>query len=119
MQTEFAQRRVLSQDMPVAHRVAQPGLRRAVEALVPTPDIAEPERRQECELGGFRTAIGYCYADQDVVDILLGVLDKDIEVAALIENPSVFQLEFRILARARRRSLRTSRLYGKAACGYL
>ena len=58
----------------------------------PGPGVAEPERRQQVDLGGFRRAVRDGDADGHVVDGGLGVLDVDIEVAVVIERARVGQL---------------------------
>jgi len=59
------------------------------------------------QLGRLRTAIGDADAYQDVLGGGLGVLDKDVEVAALIEDTGVGQLELTLsLPRARFSSMR-------------
>ena len=53
---------------------------------------------------------------QHVVGAGLGVVDGDLEVAAVVEDPGVEELELRVELAAARFSA-TSRSYGNAACG--
>ena len=77
--------------------------RRLVDAGRPAPSVAEPDLRQD--MNGRR--IGSAVVDRDphehVVHVGLRVLDVDIEVAVVIENAGVDQLELH-----RRRTFATS-----------
>ena len=62
----------------------------------PGPGIAEPDGRQQVEFGRIRTAIGDCDANKNIFGRRLRILDKDIEVTIVVENPRVDQLEFTV-----------------------
>ena len=62
-----------------------------VRAAVPGPLVAEPERRQDVQLGRLRAAVVDADLDQEVLGRLLGVLDEDVEVAILVEHAGVEQ----------------------------
>src|SRR2546430_15027166 len=64
----------------------------------PGPGIAKPERRQEGQASWRRATIDGTNADQDILWSGLGILDEDIEIAVLSENPSIVKLIFRILS---------------------
>ena len=53
-----------------------------------------------CSVARVGTAIDHGDADQDVVRIRLGVFGENVEVAVLVEDAGVDQLEFRVLAGA-------------------
>src|SRR5918995_494767 len=73
---------------------AEHGLRRVALALsTPAPGISEPQRWEQMDRGGFGTTIGHCDADGDVVGTELGIFGDHIEVAALIEDAGIDQLE--------------------------
>jgi hypothetical protein len=50
------------------------------------------------QLGCLRPAIPDCQLDQDVLGRFLGILDKDVEVTILIENPGMKQFIFKLVA---------------------
>src|SRR6185503_6528672 len=77
--------------------------RRPRRAGRPRPAVAEPDRRQQLQPRRVRSAIDRGDPDQDVVGRGLRVLDEDVEVAVLVEDPGVEQLELRIGAAAPRR----------------
>src|SRR5579884_1397864 len=93
-------------ELGVAHldgiRRGLPKLRAIFRIGIRTPDpvIAEPERRKKREFGRFRAAIHSGDANQDVIEILLGVFSNDVEVPALVENTGVFEFVFGIVARS-------------------
>ena len=58
------------------------------------PDIAEPERGQQIERRFFRPAIPGCDLDQDIFRRGFGIFDEHVEVAVLVENAGIHQLEF-------------------------
>ena len=47
-----------------------------------------------------RSAIGHADADEDVVDVGLGVFDLNVEVTVTVEDARIDQLELGVLARA-------------------
>ncbi len=63
----------------------------------PRPGIAEPHRRQQAKIGGFRPAVRDRDLDQDVFGIGLGVFDEHIEVAIVVEYSGVEQFELRLV----------------------
>ena len=69
---------------------------------MPGPLVAEPERRQDVQLGRFGAAVVDGDLDQDVLGRLLGILDEHVEVAILVEDAGVeqFVLEFAAAAAA-------------------
>ena len=69
-------------------------LRRTLTVLAPAPDVAEPELRDQVDLGIFRTAVADLDTDAEVLRPILRVLDKDVEIAVLIEDAGIEQLEF-------------------------
>src|SRR5882672_7493933 len=64
------------------------------------PCVAKPESGQERELGCVGSAIQDGDADEDVVNVVLGVFGEDVEVAIFIEDAGVFELVLGIEARA-------------------
>src|SRR5260370_8323799 len=52
------------------------------------------------EFGRFGTPIAYRDLDEDVFGRGLGVLDKDVEVAIIVEHPGVDEFEFALVAPA-------------------
>ena len=64
------------------------------------PGVTKPEVRHQVQRRRLGTPVDGADADQDVLGIDLGKLDDDVEVAILIEDPGVEQLELEILARA-------------------
>ena len=80
----------------------------------PDPGVAEPELRDEMDRRALRPAVVRGDADGDRVRVGLGDLDLDVEVAALVEDAGVEQLELRI-ARAARAVLRDQLLVRKRA----
>jgi len=60
----------------------------------PRPGIAKPERGKNVDGGNFRATIRDIDADQNIFRCDLGILDDDIEIAALLEDAGVYQLEF-------------------------
>ena len=54
--------------------------------------------RQDVQAGRVGPAVDRGDADENVVGIGLGVFDKDVEVAVLVEDAGVDQLEFRLTA---------------------
>ena len=64
----------------------------------PRPGIAEPERREQMDRGRFRTAVMNGDLDQNVFGIGLGVFDKHIEVAVVVEDAGVEKFVLHLLA---------------------
>jgi hypothetical protein len=97
-----AERRVLGLDrLPSRLRRVLPGARARCPD-VPRPRVAEPQRRQQAERSRLGAPIGHRDADQDVVAAGLRVLDGDVEVAVLVEDPGVEQLVLGLSAVATR-----------------
>ena len=63
----------------------------------PGPAVAEPELRQEVDLGRLGASIDRGQADEKVLGIGLRHLQEDVEVAATVEDPGVEDLELGIL----------------------
>ena len=68
-------------------------LRRTLTVLAPAPDVAEPELRDQVDLGIFRTTVADLDTDAEVLRPFLRVLDEDVEIAVLIEDAGIEQLE--------------------------
>ena len=64
----------------------------------PRPVVAEPQRRQEVQLGRVRSPVGRRDLHQDVVGAALGVLHEDIEVPVVVEDPRVEELVLHVVA---------------------
>ena len=64
---------------------------------LPGPLVAEPQRRQDMQLGRFRAAIVDGDLDQDVLGGRLGILDEHVKVAILIEHAGIDQLVLEVL----------------------
>ncbi len=77
---------------------AQDGLRGRFRS--PGPSVPEPELGEEVEGGGLRAAVVRDNPDDDVLGRGLGVLHEDVEVAVVIEDPGVKELELRAAAAA-------------------
>ena len=73
-----------------------------LSVAMPRPLIAEPERRQQMQLGRFGAAVVHRDVDQDVVGRRLAYSTKHIEVAVLVEHARVEQLVFEFVAPAAR-----------------
>ena len=67
---------------------------------MPGPLIAEPERRQDVQLGRLGAAVVDGDLDQDVFGRLLGVFDEHVEVAILVEHAGVEQFVLELVAAA-------------------
>ena len=65
----------------------------APRAEAPRPGVAKPDRRQHVHGRGLGAAIENADADEDVVRRRLRVLGEDVEVAAVIKDPRVEELE--------------------------
>jgi hypothetical protein len=68
----------------------------------PGPGVVEPERRQQMQGRGLRSAVAGANADQHILGAGLGVLDEDIEISVLGERPGVEQFVLRFVPAARR-----------------
>ena len=73
---------------------------RPVRAGVPRPLIPKPESRQDLQIRRFGAAIVNADLDQDVFASGLRILDKDVEVAVLVEDARVEQLVLEFVAAA-------------------
>ena len=62
----------------------------------PAPDVAEPELRQTWIAAASAPRLWTVIRMSDVVDVRLGVFDLDIEIAVLVEQAGVDQLELRL-----------------------
>ena len=78
------------------------GDRGLVAARPPRPAVAEPERRQQLQRRRVGAAVGHREPDQQVGRAPLRVLHDDVEVAVVVEDPGVEQLELRVVAPAPR-----------------
>src|SRR5947207_9592616 len=81
----------------------RPYIRAAVFLVVliaPGPGIAEPERREHMQWRCIWTAICSTNADEDILRIDFGILDRDIEEAIFRKNACVDQLVFGFTAPA-------------------
>ncbi len=72
----------------------------AARVAPPRPGVPEPERGQEVERGGEGAAVVYGDQDEHVVGRGLRVLDEDVEVAVLVEDARVDELELGLVAPA-------------------
>ena len=63
------------------------------------PVVAEPQRRQEVQFGGFRSPVGRRDRDEDVLRAALGVLHEDVEVAVVVEDAGVEQFVLEVSSR--------------------
>src|SRR5882724_8164031 len=66
------------------------------QIFAPGPRVAKPELRQHMEGGAFRPAIHGSDSDENVFDIGLRVLDKNVKITVPRKNPGIEQLEFRL-----------------------
>ena len=66
--------------------------------IAPSPGVAQPQGGQQAQRRGLRPAVDRSDADQEVGGRGLGVVDEHIEVAALVEQASIHQLVFRLIA---------------------
>src|SRR5215475_2987598 len=62
----------------------------------PRPGVAEPDRRQQLQSRFLRPAIDRAEADQDILDVSLGVFDEDVEITILIEYACVEEFVFQV-----------------------
>src|SRR5205823_5005158 len=69
-------------------------------STAPGPGVAEPQRGQQVKYRRLWSAVDRGDLNQHVIRTGLGVLDEDIEIMALVENPGVLQLELRIVLAA-------------------
>ena len=84
-----------------AHRRRSEGAqRRAGPVLSPAPGVAEPEGGQDLHLGGFRAAVRHLDADAEVLHVRLRVLDEHVEIAVMLEDAGIDQLELAACASA-------------------
>src|SRR5206468_1856971 len=78
------------------------GERRLAGVFEPGPGVAEPHLRQHVEARRHRTPVDDGDAPQHVLDVRFRVLNLDVEVAVVVEEPGVDQLELRVLTAAAR-----------------
>ena len=64
------------------------------------PVVAEPQRRQEVQVGRVRSAVGRGDLHQDVIGRAFGVLDEHVEVPVVVEDAGIEQLVLHVVARA-------------------
>ena len=64
----------------------------------PRPVVAEPQRRQEVQLGRVRSPVGRRDLHEDVVGAALGVLHEDVEVPVVVEDARVEELVLHVVA---------------------
>ena len=67
---------------------------------MPGPLVAEPERRQDVQLGRLRAAVVDGDLDQDVFGRLLGIFHEHVEVAVLVEHARVEQFVLHLVPAA-------------------
>ena len=72
-----------------------------------SPVVAEPQRRQQMQLGRLGSAVVRGDLNQDVVRAVLGIFHENIEVAIVIEDPGVEQFVFEFIAADRPRFVST------------
>src|SRR5580698_1706116 len=61
---------------------------------VPRPSIAKPSRRQHPYRSRFRATVRDRYFDEHVLNVSLGILDENIEIAVPVEYAGIEQLVF-------------------------
>ena len=83
------------------------------------PGVAKPSVGSRCNRALLRAAIRDRDPDQNVVRRRLRVFDEDVEVAVVVEDAGVEQLEFRIVPTARAVLLDQLGVRETRACGYL
>src|SRR6202050_1875828 len=66
----------------------------------PRPGVSKPQMRKNMQHGVIRAPIERLDAYADVLGIRLGILNEDIEIAVVIENARIEQLELRTLSGA-------------------
>src|SRR5271170_4184337 len=59
----------------------------------PSPGVPEPKRRNKLHIRRLGSTVGNGYTDQNVINIALGVLGGDIEVAIFLEDAGLFDLK--------------------------
>jgi hypothetical protein len=70
---------------------------RLLSFVSPRPRVSEPQRREELQPGRLLAAVVDRHLDQDVVRPLLGVLEEDVEVPVVVEDPRVNELVLELL----------------------
>ena len=65
--------------------------------VAPAPGVAQPERGQQGERRRIRTTVNNADPNRDVIRGGLRVFDEDIEIATLIKDTRINQLEFRLI----------------------
>ena len=98
LETETPQGRMFADQRAGARRADGRLDGAALVPAAPDPGVPEPEGRQEVESSVVRAAVRSRDPDQDIVRPGLGVFGKDVEIAAVIEDTAVGQLEFRVVA---------------------
>ena len=93
---ELAQLRMFRGDDPEGPETIHLLERRPVAAGKPRPQIAKPERRQDVQLGRIGAAIVNRDLNENVLGRFLGILDEDVEVAVVVEDPRVDQFVFEL-----------------------
>ena len=83
----------------------------------PGPAVAEPQRRQQLERRVLGPGVADLDAQADIVGRRLGVVDRHVPVAAVVEHAGVDQLVLGA-SRSRRAFSAISWAYGNSACGY-
>ena len=87
------------------------------DVVAPRPRVAEPQRREQVQRRRVRAAVVRGDQHQDVVVGALGVLDDDVEVAVLVEDPGVQELVLHVLLAAARRWWPRGPRRGRPAAG--
>ena len=72
---------------------------RLLTLVSPRPGVAEPQGRKQLQAGRILAAVVDGHADQDVVRSRLGVLQEDVEIPVVVEDPRVDELVFELLPR--------------------
>ena len=93
---ELAQFRVFRGDDLEGPETINLNERRPVAAGKPRPEIAIPERRQHIQFGRDGTSIVNRDLNENVLRRFLGILDEDVEVAVVVEDPRVDQFVFEL-----------------------
>src|SRR6185437_11124475 len=65
----------------------------------PAPGISEPDGRKDMHGRRILSPVMNGYPDEDILHIRLGIFDKNVEIAVLVEDTRVYQLELRLLPR--------------------
>ena len=92
---------------------------RALDVMSPGPGVAEPDGGEQVDFRRFGPAIGDGDADQDVFGRGLGVFGENVEVAIVVENAGVVELELGVSRAAAAVFVDAAARRERRACGYL